>query len=1820
MFLTIDESMGTIAAMNGDRNHETECFGQVTFAGETNFISMKGRGNTTWTDFSKKPYNFTVFKKNDYDKKKSIEMIDGVEAKKWSILANAKDPTCLRNKVGYDIAEALGIGLPSRSVDIWMNGAFLGNYLLTPKNDYQVPDEGYMVEIDNKNDVDQFTLSGSPMFTVKEMADDLTVAEVKGSVSKAWDALRQSNSDAYLEYFDLDSWAKMYLLNELYKDVDVSAGSIFFTKATMEEDSKLVAGPVWDLDGTLGRVSQTYVGMDHTHEKDGSGWYIDSITGTAFFQLLGKHASFMTRVYEIYNGYKVELEGMLDDLDTQRALIADSAEMNFVRWPEYMTNTEHFTISKDNSKYGNDAYAVTYQKTNDWSAFTNNLKEYITKRLAFFSDNLTVTTPIGSINGSTTVAVDDDLTLTADCIANSYQWQSSSDGENWTNISGATAKTYAVKATTAMNGLSIRCVVKNTGKTINTSRVAKVAPAATTTLEAVTLKVSKNGFYVAKNIEGGLDSDVSIAFTKSGSNYTGVLYLPGSADTEKLSLSWNGDAVVSVGDVTYASSEAPIPANGTSITYAVKIGNTTANYTVKTMQGSKGIKSIFFNIDESKGTIAAMNEDPDHETNCYGTATFEGKTNYISMKGRGNYTWQSYDKKPYNVTFYKTDDYEGKKQKVELIEGVEAKKWTILTNHTDGSLLRNKLGYDIANQMGVGLASNYIDVWMNGEYIGNYLLTPKKDYQMPDEGYLMELDNFKDDAEPQFTLPGLTEVAVNTNRYNRFTVTDIGDDYTANGGTVKEIEAWMNDVWATICDYGSDDYLDFIDLDSWAKEYILQELYKNYNVICGSILMYREGTDPDDKLIFGPVWDLDGSMGHTSTNPYCGIPSSEQHTADNWYIDSIGTNKYDNKTVVAWLQELGKHESFIKRVYEVYNENKDYFDGEVNGILHNLDVQKELLTDSAAMNFNRWKIDNSSCTSTYSRDTSYGSGVYAITYKKTTDFNSHVENLRTYLTKRLAYLSDNLTVAAPIGTITGATTVAVGDGLTLTADCAADSYQWQSSTDGEVWTNIDGAAGKIYSVTALYSMNGLHIRCVAKNMGNLINTTRVAKAAPAASVILAPVTLTVTLEGHEHSYADVVTTPTCTEKGYTTYTCPCGDSHVDNYTDPLGHNYVDGKCTRCAERDPEYIPECIGEKSASLGEGTLILKIGGNEAGEYTFAQSGNGWTIKGEDGYLGFANNAFAYSNDAFVWTYSNNAFTTTVTTASSSSQWGWGSGYGGWNWGSRNTAATYYLIYANGRFSVSTNANGSKTAFAEKVENMKHSFGRWSANNGVHTRICTECGEAESGECEYGEWTIKDGRHSHTCEVCGNTVSGSCTYSAWETAEGKHSHTCKECGDTVTGDCTYGDWVTDADSEQHYKACSVCKENVYEACDYDTDHLCKVCHREDPKLVQVTASFVTGKDATEAPKAQTVIKGEGKIIKPDDPKKIGYLFDGWQVGDKEFDFNAVLIETVTLTAKWTECTEHEYDENDNCQKCGLHDPSKIPECIGEKSASLGEGTLILKIGGNEAGEYTFAQSGNGWTIKGEDGYLGFANNAFAYSNDAFVWTYSNNAFTTTVTTASSSSQWGWGSGYGGWNWGSRNTAATYYLIYANGRFSVSTNANGSKVEFAARATYKEHSYGNKYTDNHDGTHSLMCVNCGDVETEDCTFGTQHTCSKCGAYDPAFAKIEVSVSIKSSQSAYYPWGGYGGYGNYGYGGYGYGVYGWGGNLTSPTCTATITAKGTGTTVEKVEYSTNNGANWSTGTTFTSNSKIENFLIRITDGNKKIYNFKFINGVVSEVE
>ena len=93
-----------------------------------------------------------------------------------------------------------------------------------------------------------------------------------------------------------------------------------------------------------------------------------------------------------------------------------------------------------------------------------------------------------------------------------------------------------------------------------------------------------------------------------------------------------------------------------------------------------------------------------------------------------------------------------------------------------------------------------------------------------------------------------------------------------------------------------------------------------------------------------------------------------------------------------------------------------------------------------------------------------------------------------------------------------------------------------------------------------------------------------------------------------HDYAESVTEPTCTEAGYTTYTCACGDSYVDDETDPLGHDFGDWvltepgvetrTCSRCDETEtreatPVYDQDGDGEVTESDAKMLMDLLVSG---------------------------------------------------------------------------------------------------------------------------------------------------------------------------------------------------------------------------------------------------------------------------------------------------------------------------------------------------------------------------------------------------------------------------------------------------------------------------------------------------------------------------------------------------------------------------------------------------------------------------------------------------
>ena len=105
-----------------------------------------------------------------------------------------------------------------------------------------------------------------------------------------------------------------------------------------------------------------------------------------------------------------------------------------------------------------------------------------------------------------------------------------------------------------------------------------------------------------------------------------------------------------------------------------------------------------------------------------------------------------------------------------------------------------------------------------------------------------------------------------------------------------------------------------------------------------------------------------------------------------------------------------------------------------------------------------------------------------------------------------------------------------------------------------------------------------------------------------------------TEDEHVHEYTDVVTPPTCTEKGYTTHTCEAdGENYIDSYVDALGHDWGEGEvtkeatCTAAGERTftcsrcGETKTETVAAKGHTPGEAVRENEVAATctEAGSY---------------------------------------------------------------------------------------------------------------------------------------------------------------------------------------------------------------------------------------------------------------------------------------------------------------------------------------------------------------------------------------------------------------------------------------------------------------------------------------------------------------------------------------------------------------------------------------------------------------------------------------------
>jgi len=310
-------------------------------------ITIKGRGNSSWS-MPKKSYAITTDKKT--------KLLDMPKDDDWVLIANYADKTLMRNYTAYQFAASLGMEYSPRMrfVELFLNGEYLGNYLLGEKikisenrlaiNKMSADDKsgeditgGYLIEKDwlsrLEDDDLYFTTNrviGNNVFVIKtpkaKNINEEQLAYIKNYFTEAEDALYGNQfSDpekGYAKYFDVDSLVDWYIVNELYKNLDASFGtSVYLYK---DKGGKLKFGPVWDFD--IGAGNANY-GTGDDPEK----FYIkNGLWISRFF----KDPAFVEKVKKRWSDIRGnQIEDLFTLIDQTSSKLEQSQQYNFAKWP-----------------------------------------------------------------------------------------------------------------------------------------------------------------------------------------------------------------------------------------------------------------------------------------------------------------------------------------------------------------------------------------------------------------------------------------------------------------------------------------------------------------------------------------------------------------------------------------------------------------------------------------------------------------------------------------------------------------------------------------------------------------------------------------------------------------------------------------------------------------------------------------------------------------------------------------------------------------------------------------------------------------------------------------------------------------------------------------------------------------------------------------------------------------------------------------------------------------------------------------------------------------------------------------------------------------------------------------------------------------------------------------------------------------------------------------------------------------------------------------------------------------------------------------------
>ncbi|MBR1483484.1 MAG: CotH kinase family protein [Ruminococcus sp.] len=227
------------------------------------------------------------------------------------------------------------------------------------------------------------------------------------------------------------------------------------------------------------------------------------------------------------------------------------------------------------------------------------------------------------------------------------------------------------------------------------------------------------------------------------------------------------------------------------------------------------------------------------------------------VKVRGNSTAMA-PKKPFTFKFDKKQDVLGMGK---------AKKWALLANCFDPTMMRNYIAFDAAHELGMAYTSEqqYVEVWMDGVYKGCYTLTEPVEVGKTRVDIDVEsndgLNDFMVEYEASRKEDDVTYFLSNGYRFAASEPEEPTDEQKAY------MQAALDRLTDAFVSKDFDRMAEVVDMDSFAKFYLLNEFVKNVDANFSSVYYYYH----DGKFYAGPAWDYDLTQGNpdpTLSNVY----------------------------------------------------------------------------------------------------------------------------------------------------------------------------------------------------------------------------------------------------------------------------------------------------------------------------------------------------------------------------------------------------------------------------------------------------------------------------------------------------------------------------------------------------------------------------------------------------------------------------------------------------------------------------------------------------------------------------------------------------------------------------------------------------------------------------------------------------------------------------------------------------------------------------------------------------------------------------------------